>query len=79
MQSKKADKLARFYYICGCGDTVAPAVPMELVPPTQLEQDDDDEFLPLPAPDLEINNEAADNIDLTAVILTTPSLDLANT
>jgi hypothetical protein len=51
MPSKKADKLARYYDICGCGDPVAPTVPMQLVPPTQLEQDDDadaDVIMPLP-------------------------------
>jgi hypothetical protein len=42
------------------------------VPPAQLEEDDDNELPPLPAPDLDINNEAVD----TAAILATSNLDL---
>jgi len=89
MPSKKADKLARYYDICGCGDPVAPTVPIELVPPAQLKEEDDDELPPLPTPDLVINNEAVDaaailamtNLDLdaadSAAIRTVPNLDLA--
>jgi len=70
-------------------DTWTSSVPIELVPPAQLEQNDDDELPPLPAPDLDINNEAVDavailaitNLDLDAtdpaVIRTMPNLDLA--
>jgi len=72
MPSKKADKLARYYDICGRGDPVAPTLPIELVPPAQLEEDDDDELPPLPAPDLDINNGAVD----AAAILATANLDL---
>ena len=75
MPSKKADKLARYYDICGRGDPVAPTVPIELVPPTQLEQDDDDELPPLPAPDYDINNDAVD----AAAILAVTNLDLDTT
>ncbi len=72
MPSKKADKLARYYDICGRGDPVAPTVPIELVPPAQLKEDDDNELPPLTGPDLDINNEAVD----TAAILATTNLDL---
>jgi len=72
MPSKKADKLARYYDICGRGDPVAPTLPIELVPPAQLEEDDDDDLPPLPAPDLDINNGAVD----AAAILATANLDL---
>jgi hypothetical protein len=72
MPSKKADKLARYYDICGRGDPVAPTLPIELVPPAQLEEDDDDELPPLPAPDLDINNGAVD----AAAILAIVNLDL---
>jgi hypothetical protein len=89
MPSIKADELARYYDNCGRGVPVASTVPIELVPPAQLEQNDDDELPPLPAPDLDINNEAVDavailaitNLDLDAtdpaVIRTMPNLDLA--
>jgi hypothetical protein len=72
MPSKKADKLARYYDSCGRGNPVAPTLPIELVPPAWLEEDDDDELPPLPAPNLDINNGAVD----AAVILATTNLDL---
>ncbi len=42
------------------------------MPPAQLEEDDDDDLPPLPAPDLDINNGAVD----AAAILAIVNLDL---
>jgi hypothetical protein len=72
MPSKKTDKLARYYDSCGRGNPVAPTLPIQLVPPAWLEEDDDDELPPLPAPDLDIINGAVD----AAAILATANLDL---
>jgi len=69
---QKGRQIARYYNICGRGDPAAPTLPIELVPPAQLEEDDDDDLPPLPAPDLDINNGAVD----AAAILATANLDL---
>jgi hypothetical protein len=60
MPSKKADKLAWYYDICGWGDPVAPQI---LGLPIQEDHREIPAPLPLPEPDLDINDVTAVDFD----------------